>query len=73
MSITITALYIHLNQLIKTEADMTKQLFTLMGIFVLLVAAMATSVSVNATECMALNSAEAYRTCHILDKTDAGR
>ena len=52
---------------------MTKQLFTLMGIFVLLVAAMATSVSVNATECMALSSADTDRACHILGKADADR
>ena len=49
---------------------MIKQLFTLMGIFALLVAAMATSVSVNANECLAIGAAEADSTCQIIGRVD---
>ncbi len=52
---------------------MTKQLLTLMGIFTLLVAAMATSVSVSADECIALGAGHADSSCQILEVNHAGR
>lgn len=52
---------------------MVKQLVTLMGIFALLVAAMATSVSVNAAECAALNAVQADRACLVLKQDGRDR